>query len=73
MKDALFLLVGLVVLLTGAEIFVRNAAGLSRRLGVPALLIGLTVVAFGTSMPELMVSLFDSMEKANGLALGNVT
>ena len=51
------LIVGFVVLILGADWLVSGASGLAKRLNVPDLVIGLTVVAFGTSAPELMVNL----------------
>lgn len=63
---------GLVVLLVGGELLVRGAAALSLRLGLTPLFVGLTVVAFGTSSPELAVSLKAALDGIGGLALGNV-
>ncbi|HMQ49935.1 MAG TPA: calcium/sodium antiporter [Saprospiraceae bacterium] len=63
---------GLVVLIVGAEVFVKGASRIAAMLGIPPLVIGLTVVAFGTSSPELAVSLMSSMEGSTGIALGNV-
>lgn len=70
----LSLLGGLVLLIVGGELLVSGAAKLAARFGVPALVIGLTVVAFGTSAPELMVTLSAAWEGggAANLALGNV-
>ncbi len=64
--------VGLVILLFGAEILVRGAARLAVLFGVSPLVIGLTVVAFGTSSPELAVSLFSSGAGQADIAVGNV-
>ena len=56
---AIFLfIIGLAILIIGAEGLVRGASSLAKRWGVPPLIIGLTVVAFGTSMPELAVNMF---------------
>jgi len=63
---------GLVVLLLAGDLLVKGAVNLSLRLGIPALLVGMTVVAFGTSAPELLVSVRAAIEDAGGLALGNV-
>jgi cation:H+ antiporter len=63
---------GLVVLLLAGDLLVKGAVNLSLRLGIPALLVGMTVVAFGTSAPELLVSVSAAIEGAGGLALGNV-
>jgi len=63
---------GLVLLTIGAEYLVRGAISLANRLGMPPLLIGLTVVGFGTSMPELLVSLQAALGGAPAIAVGNV-
>lgn len=68
---AIYLLGGLVALYFGAEWLVHGSASLARRLGLPALLIGLTVVAYGTSAPELVVSVVAGFRGQGGLALGN--
>src|SRR5690606_7156067 len=53
----LLILVGIVLLAGGAEVLVRGASRLAARVGIPPLIVGLTVVAFGTSSPEIAVSL----------------
>ena len=63
---------GLVALMLGAEGFVRGAAALARHFGVPPIVVGLTVVAYGTSMPELVVSAVAGLEGRSAIALGNV-
>ncbi len=63
---------GLVVLAFGADFLVRGSVALAKRFGVSPLVIGLTIVAFGTSLPELTVSLQAAHEGAVGLAIGNV-
>ncbi len=63
---------GLVILLAGGEALVRGAAALALRLGLTPLFVGLTVVAFATSSPELAVSLKAALDGIGGLALGNV-
>nr|WP_283674121.1 calcium/sodium antiporter [Butyricicoccus sp. Marseille-Q5471] len=67
-----YLIVGFVLLVVGADKFVAGASAAARRLGVPALIVGLTVVAFGTSAPELAVSVTAAMSGANEIAVGNV-
>ncbi len=69
---ALALLGGLTLLLAGAEALVRGGAAFARRLGVGPLLVGLTIVAFGTSAPELVVSLRATLRNAGDIAVGNV-
>ncbi len=63
---------GFVLLLGGAEFLVRGAVDLARRLGVSALVVGMTVVAFGTSAPEFVVSLNAALSGSEGMALGNI-
>jgi cation:H+ antiporter len=63
---------GLVILLLAGDALVRGAVNLSLRLGVPALIVSLTIVAFGTSAPELLIAIKAVQENAPGIALGNV-
>jgi len=63
---------GLIILLIGGEIFVKGSASLAKKFNVSALVIGLTIVAFGTSAPELIVNLFSAAQGASDIALGNV-
>lgn len=72
MPDALFILGGLVLLFGGGEALVRSAVSIARRLGVSPLVIGLTLVGFGTSAPELTTSLQAALGGAPGIAVGNV-
>lgn len=72
LTTTLFMLGGLVILVGGAEWFVRGAAGIADRLGVSPIVIGLTVVAYGTSMPELVVSSVAALDGSSAIALGNV-
>lgn len=68
----LLLIIGLAVLIGGAEIMVRGASSLSKKAGIPPIVIGLTVVAFGTSAPELVVNIFSAMRGTSDIAIGNV-
>lgn len=70
--DIVLLLLGLALLFAGGEALVRGAASLATRLGLPQFLIGLTVVGFGTSMPELMVSIEAVLLGSTDIAIGNV-
>lgn len=72
MMDWLFVALGLVILLFAGDALVRGAVNLSLRLGVPALIVSLTIVAFGTSAPELLIVISAIEEGVPGLALGNV-
>ena len=65
------ILLGFALLIWGADRFVNGAAALARNLGVPPLLIGLTIVGFGTSAPEILVSGMSSLQGNPGLAIGN--
>lgn len=68
----LFLLAGLVLLIVGAEGLVRGSASLARKWGISELAIGLTVVALGTSMPELTVNIFAAVNKSADIGIGNI-
>ena len=70
--DYILLLIGFVLLIKGADFFVDGASSIAKALKVPALIIGLTIVAFGTSAPELAVSVSSAMKGQNGIAVGNV-
>jgi len=63
---------GLVALIIAGDVLVRGSVGVAQRLGIPNLIIGLTIVAFGTSAPELVISLKAALEGASGIAIGNV-
>ena len=68
----LFIAIGFVLLLGGAEYLVKGSVGLARRFGVSPLVIGMTVVALGTSAPEFVVSLDAALANAAGIATGNI-
>ncbi|MGK7654526.1 calcium/sodium antiporter [Roseovarius sp. B08] len=63
---------GLLILLLAGDALVKGAVNLSLRVGIPALIVSLTIVAFGTSAPELLISVNAVLENKPGLALGNV-
>ena len=70
---AIFLLIiGLVMLVFGGEYLVKGAASLAKKWGISTLVVGLTVVAFGTSMPELVVNVFSAFKGATDIAVGNI-
>lgn len=72
LMDIVYVIAGLVLLVLAGDALVRGSVNLSLRLGIPPLIVGLTVVAFGTSAPELLVSVSAILEGAPGIALGNV-
>ncbi|MCB1366487.1 MAG: calcium/sodium antiporter [Rhodobacteraceae bacterium] len=63
---------GLVILLLAGDTLVRGAVNLALRLGIPVMIVSLTVVAFGTSAPELLIAIKAALEGAPGIAIGNV-
>ena len=70
--EILLLIAGLALVLIGAEALVDGASGLARRWGMSEFVIGLTIVALGTSAPEMVVSFVSAVEKNSDLAVGNI-
>lgn len=68
----LLLVIGFTMLVKGADRFVDGSAGIAKKLGIPQLVIGLTIVAMGTSAPEAAVSINASLKGNSGIAIGNV-
>ena len=68
----LLITAGLLVLLLGGEALVAGAQGVSERVGIPPMIVGLTIVAFATSVPELCVSIIASLEGSPEIAIGNI-
>lgn len=68
----MLLLIGFVLLISGADILVRGASSLAKRMNVPQIVIGLTIVAFGTSTPEMVVNIMSSLRGAPSISFGNV-
>lgn len=66
------IILGLALILAGAEFLTNGAASIAERFRIPEIIIGLTIVAFGTSAPELTVSVFGSLSNNGGIAVGNV-
>ena len=71
MIDLLLLLLGFIPLIYGANILVDGASSLAKKMNVPNIVIGLTVVAFGTSAPEMIVNIFASVSGDSAIVLGN--
>ncbi len=70
--EYILLLIGFLLLVKGADYFVEGASGIARFFKIPSLIIGLTIVAFGTSAPEAAVSISAAINGNNGIAIGNV-
>lgn len=68
----LLLIIGFLLLVKCSDIFVEGSSNLAKTLGVPSLVIGLTIVAFGTSAPEASVSIISAIEGKSGMSVGNV-
>lgn len=72
MLDVLAIVIGIALLFSGGELLVRNASSLARAWGLSPMVVGLTIVAFGTSAPELAASLTAALQGSPQIALGNV-
>ena len=70
--NVILLIAGVVIVLKGADWLTDGAVGIAEKMGIPQLVIGLTIVAMGTSMPELCVSLVSALKNTPDLAVGNV-
>ena len=70
--DVVLLLVGFVLLIKGADYFVEGSAAIAKRFNIPGVVIGLTIVALGTSLPELAASIIAVRKGEHDIAIGNV-
>lgn len=68
----ILLLLGFFLLIKGADIFVDGAASIAKKIGIPPVIVGLTIVSIGTSAPELAVSIISAFKGSNDIAIGNV-
>ena len=66
------LIIGFAFLMKGADYFVEGSSSVAKRLKVPSIIIGLTIVAMGTSLPELVTSVVAAKKGQNGMAAGNI-
>ena len=71
-KDVFILLIGFIALIKGADIFVKGSSDAAKNLKVPSVIIGLTIVALGTSAPELAVSVSAALQGSNEISVSNV-
>ena len=72
MLNLLLLLIGFILLIKGADIFVDSSSSIAKRFGIPSIIIGMTIVAMGTSAPELSVSINSSLAGLNDMSIANV-
>lgn len=70
--EIVLVIVGVALIVAGANFMTDGASAIAKRLHIPQIIIGLTIVAFGTSAPELVVSVIGSIEGSGGIAVGNV-
>ena len=70
--EYLWLIAGFVLLVVGADIFVEGSSSIAKIFKIPSIIIGLTIVAFGTSMPEASVSISAAISGQNDIAVSNV-
>ena len=68
----LLIIIGFVLLIVGADLLVDGASGIAKKFHIPEIIIGLTIVSIGTSMPELFVSITSALEGHSDMAIGNV-
>ena len=66
------LIIGFIILVKGADIFVEGSCAIARKLRIPDIIVGLTIVAMGTSAPEAAVSITAAIKGSNGIAIGNI-
>jgi cation:H+ antiporter len=69
--SCLFVLIGLALLIYGADMFINGASSIARQLGMPPLIIGLTIVGFATSAPEILVGTVSALQDKTAIAIGN--
>lgn len=72
LANIFLLIIGFVLLVRGADVFVDAAAGIARRFQIPAIIIGTTIVAIGTSAPEAAISIVAALKGSDGVSVGNV-
>ena len=72
MLNLILLLVGFVMLIKGSDVFVEEASNIAKRFNIPPIIIGMTIVAMGTSAPELSVSVTSSLIGLNDMSIANV-
>ena len=71
-KEILILLIGFVLLIKSSEYMIDSASKITKKLKIPPFVIGFSVIAFGTSAPELIIGIITGISKTNQLTMGNV-
>ena len=71
-KSILLMVLGFIILIKGADFFVDGASGIAEKFHIPQIIIGLTIVAFGTSAPEAAISISAALAGTTGIAIGNI-
>ncbi len=71
-QSVVFMIIGFVLLIKGADFFVSGASGIAEKFKIPQMVIGLTIVAFGTSAPEAAISISAALQGTTGIAIGNI-
>jgi len=72
MIEYILFVIGIALLIKSADYLVEGSSSLAKKLGVSTIVIGLTIVAFGTSMPELIVNILASLKGSGDIAFGNI-
>ena len=72
LKSIVLMIAGFVILIKGADFFVDGASGVAEKFHIPQIIIGLTIVAFGTSAPEAAISISAALSGTTGIAIGNI-
>ena len=67
-----FIVIGIILLIYGSDLFVESAINIASQINIPAAIIGVSLVAFGTSLPELVVGILSALRKKVDFALGNI-
>jgi cation:H+ antiporter len=68
----LLFIIGIIILIKGADLLVDGATSVAKRIGISTIVVGLTIVSFGTSAPELVINIFASIKGKSDIAIGNV-
>ena len=70
--SVVLIIIGFVLLIVGADVLVDGSSGIAKKFHIPEIIIGLTIVSIGTSMPELFVSITSALDGYSDMAIGNI-